>query len=252
MCIVPMGAMILLTKHGRWRYVQVILDLNTSVIYAIIDFQNDRFYIGSSVRGATHRFKEHLKALRKHTHANSWLQTSFDSSSILFIPFHVAIPSQTIAIEQQYLNEFFDGQVRCMNILAKADSWLGRKHTKESKAKISKANKGRKLPSVSLANKNRKISLKTREKLSAFQKGRRRGLSKRMGLPGHPHTEKTKQHLSDVNKKKYQLQTPDGVKFEVMGLTNFCRSNGLDPSALIRVDQGKQKSHKGWKCLPLN
>jgi hypothetical protein len=24
MCIVPMGAMILLTKHGRWRYVQVI------------------------------------------------------------------------------------------------------------------------------------------------------------------------------------------------------------------------------------
>jgi hypothetical protein len=24
MCIVPMGAMVLLTKHGRWRYVQVI------------------------------------------------------------------------------------------------------------------------------------------------------------------------------------------------------------------------------------
>ena len=24
MCIVPMGAMVMLTKHGRWRYVQVI------------------------------------------------------------------------------------------------------------------------------------------------------------------------------------------------------------------------------------
>lgn len=223
------------------------LDLNTSIIYAIIDLPNDRFYIGSSVRGAKHRLKEHLRALQKHTHANHWLQASFDSSSLLFVPFHLVNPSQSIAIEQQYLNEFFDRQIRCMNLLAKADSWLGKKHTEESKGKISKANKGRKLPAIAEANRNRVISGETREKLRKARQGKKIDSANFKGFQGH-HSEKTKLHLSQYGRKNYRLCSPDGIVFVVKGLLDFCRSNCLDASALIKVGQGKQKTHKGWTC----
>lgn len=224
------------------------IPLTTPVVYAIVDFADNHFYIGSSVRGANHRYKEHLRSFRKRNHANYLLQDKFETSNLLFIPFVQVLASEAIAVEQRYLDQFFDHQVVCMNLLRRADSWLGKKHNESSKAKISKANKGRKHPSIGLANKNRIISDETRQKLSMAHKGRKHGPHPRKGMPGTPCSEALKQHFSKMYKKHYLLTSVDGTAYEVHGLVEFCKGKGLDAGALIRVAKGRQKAHKGWIC----
>lgn len=39
---------------------------------------------------------------------------------------------------------------------------------------------------------------------------------------------------------------PDGTMHQVNGLGSFCIQHGLDKGAMLRVESGKQRSHKGW------
>lgn len=50
----------------------------------------------------------------------------------------------------------------------------------------------------------------------------------------------------------YTAVSPDGRTFYFSGLNEFCRQNGLTPSAMCRVAQGRAKHHKGWCCRPLD
>jgi hypothetical protein len=36
--------------------------------------------------------------------------------------------------------------------------------------------------------------------------------------------------------------------FEIFGINQFCKKNGLAHSAMVLVAQGKRNHHKGWKC----
>ena len=53
-----------------------------------------------------------------------------------------------------------------------------------------------------------------------------------------------KNHL----KTNYLITDPKGNTFEVFGINQFCKQNGLTHSAMVLVAQGKRKHHKGWKC----
>jgi len=220
-----------------------------SCVYAIICLNTEQFYIGSSLRGGKKRFKEHSDYLAKRKHANFHLQNAYDNKfQLIFIPFLLISQNQLLIKEQEYLDLFFDKGIKCMNLLPKAFSWLGYKHTQESKDKISRANKGRKLPGVSLSWKTRIVSQATREKLSIARKGKSIP-NKRKGLPGKPHTIETKEKLSKLNKKYYDLISPNGILIKIFGIVDFANKNELDAGALIKVAKGKQKQHKGWKCF---
>ena len=51
-----------------------------------------------------------------------------------------------------------------------------------------------------------------------------------------------------VEKRIYTLISPDGTKFNLTSLREFCINNNLNDSALHRVGKGKLKHYKGWKC----
>lgn len=50
------------------------------------------------------------------------------------------------------------------------------------------------------------------------------------------------------NTQDWHLISPEGEKFSVYGLGEFCRQHGLNQSHLFNVATGKRKHHKGWKC----
>jgi len=102
---------------------------------------------------------------------------------------------------------------------------------------------------------------------------------------GFPHTEKTKQYISEM--KTGLKQTPEHIQkrvdkmigfkqsqhqkdraretFEqswivtnpqkqslnIVNLNAFCKNNGLDQGNMVKVSQGILKQHKGWKCVKI-
>ncbi len=95
---------------------------------------------------------------------------------------------------------------------------LGKKHSPETKQKISDANKGRKgrkrspetKQKISDANKGRKRSPETKQKISDANKGRKRSPETKQKISdankGRKHTTESKQKMSDANKgNKYCL-----------------------------------------------
>ena len=89
--------------------------------------------------------------------------------------------------------------------------WTGRKHTKQSKEKMSKSGKG----------KNKGIK----------------------------HTEERKNKLRDSKcKYVYTLISPEGEVFEVINANQFCKDNGLCDIGIYRVVNGKCDSYRGWKA----
>lgn len=96
----------------------------------------------------------------------------------------------------------------------KLNPFYGKKHTQETKDKISKAKKG--------------VSIK---------------------MP--PHSEEHKKKLSEIKKasaKKYKFEHKDGRIFvgSTRDLARLVGSNGAEPWKLIK---GIYKTHKGWKVI---
>ena len=52
--------------------------------------------------------------------------------------------------------------------------------------------------------------------------------------------------------KRWLIIHPSGKQEEIVNLTKFCIENGLSQSSMVKVSQGKQNNHKGWKCIKMN
>lgn len=126
----------------------------------------------------------------------------------------------------------------------------------------------------------RVISDETRQKMSESRRGytpsaeaRQKMSESRRGKSRRPHTEESKRlmslakigkHRSEDLKRKmaaaaaaihamtWEVTDPDGNKFIIVNLAEFCRNNNLLPQRMNDVAKGKQKAHKGWKCAYIN
>lgn len=117
-----------------------------SGVYKITCATNGKIYIGSALN-LRRRKASHFRQLHKNKHENLYLQRAFNKYGEDAFTFEVLelvlIPEMLTAREQYWFDKLRPFDKRGFNILSKAGSALGYKHTPETIAKISKANTGK-------------------------------------------------------------------------------------------------------------
>lgn len=83
------------------------------------------------------------------------------------------------------------------------------------------------------------LSELTKKRLSESKKGR--------SAPnkGKPMTSHQRMKLSDT----WDVTLPNGRHVDVVNMTQFCKDNDLNPSAMSAVARGSRQHHKGYKCV---
>ena len=114
--------------------------MEKSGIYRI-NLGNDWFYIGSAV-DPNRRRGEHLRDLTGQKHCNQKMQAIYNKYGVFEFTVLEECAIEELIIKEQVLLDahFTDG--KCANILPTAGSSLGYKHSAESQAKMSAAQKG--------------------------------------------------------------------------------------------------------------
>lgn len=192
-------------------------------IYKIENVTNGKIYIGSAV-SMSKRWTLHKCLLSSNRHHSKHLQSSWNlcgEDKFIFSAVEICPKEDLIAREQYYIDTLNPEY----NMCRVAGSPLGRKHTQESKdkmsrrvfsaehrAKISKAKLGH-VPSPETIEKFRQRNIgkvrsqESRDKQSASNKGKKlseegkRNISK--SLMGHAVSEETRLKLSDAAKRQW-------------------------------------------------
>jgi len=197
-------------------------------IYQIRNIINDKRYIGSaaSIGGFDVRWGAHFRNLRHFIHVNSYLQNAWNKygeKSFIFEILELCKPELCLEREQYYLDAILFASCNDKrfnelgyNICRKADSPMwGRKHTKVTKAVMSKKASGNNNPMY-----NKPITDEHRERLikarvgKKFSKQHRENLARSIGRLNENDVLKIRQDLIDgVTVRKL---------FEDHGVTKSC------------------------------
>lgn len=120
-------------------------------VYEIRNTFNGNFYIGSSIN-LSKRLREHKGALNANRHRNAYLQRSWNKYGEDGFSFRTLLycdPENTLLYEQMCLDNLFPEY----NIAIDVKSGMaGRKHTEETRHKLSEANIGKHPSEATLAN----------------------------------------------------------------------------------------------------
>ena len=227
-----------------------------SGIYQIRNRINDKIYIGSSV-DIRKRWFYHKRDLKNNNHDSRHLQSSWNmygENNFSFEIIEVIEDITTLISREQYWID------KCMcfsdsigyNICRKAGSSLGRKHSKETCLKISKAKKGvpylfhhsqERKNQISEALKGKKHTIESKIKMSESHKGYKHTEEAKAKIrakralqviviseatkakiskffknrPGKKHSEETKKRLSEITKAFWQKKHTMLYKLPVEG-----------------------------------
>lgn len=191
---------------------------------------HERIYIGQST-DVIKRFVQHRYQLRKGTHNNDKLQHDWNLYGESAFTFSVVEYCDALNLNQR--EQFWIDTTRATvpemyNVAPLANSQIGVKRSKETKALISKARKGFK---------------HTDESKELMSKAK----------TGTKHTDETKRKVGNAKAKEWCFLSPDGNVHRFKNLREFCRMHDLTPSNMAAVYHGKGrlKSHKGWSALPV-
>jgi len=169
-------------------------------------YNGEHAYIGQSVNlGA--RWNQHLYQLEKGTHPNSYLQNAWNfygGDQFTFIRLEVC---ERVELDEKEIHYIKDINTLAPNGYNLKPGGSGGSPTAETRAKMSRAKKGRK----------RK-----------------------------PFTESTRFKMSASHKKPFKLYNPDGELVEGKDLSAFCKENGLNNGNMCQVLNGKRSAYKGW------
>lgn len=119
-----------------------------SGIYQIRNLINGKIYIGSAVN-IKRRWYDHIYQLNKKNHSSSHLQRSWDKygkdNFVFEILEEILDKTKLVEREQHYIDDLKSFEIKLgYNICKIAGSWLGMKHSEETKDKLRKICTGRK------------------------------------------------------------------------------------------------------------
>lgn len=215
-----------------------------SVIYKILSKQTGKIYVGSAVNFSQRKSK-HLEGLNKNTHPNKILQNHVNKYGMEDLEFSIleSIPQREDLIkrEQHYLDHLCPEFNICKiagsalgrkwsesmraKMVGRPSPMLGKKHSEESRRKISEENKGKsftimtdeikaKLAIVGKGNQNakgHKVSMEARDKMS----DRKKGIPS--GRKGKKLSEEHRKKLSEARKAIMTPELKDKIRRQMTG-----------------------------------
>ena len=203
-----------------------------SGVYEILNVENGKLYIGSSI-DIEHRLCQHRQRLLAGGHHNRHLQASwakYGPGAFVFFPVEYCETAAILEKEQFWITAAkATDRRRGYNICPTAGNTLGNKHTEAAKRKISEARVGRKLSEDHIrklreANKGKVVSAATREKMAVASKGKKHSAETRKKISesakghtrwvGRKHTEESKRKISEA---KVGHTYPRGVEHHNFG-----------------------------------
>lgn len=235
-----------------------------AVIYRILNVVTEQFYIGSAVNFRRRRW-EHIASLKKGTHHCMRLQTAWNEYGQDAFEFEIVeeVPdADVLRIEDIYLMQNA-GQERCYNTAMSTmqppsvdaatrekiretmkqlyvdpskHPRFGKKHTEETKAKISATKKAN--PVYPWLGKQR--DAETRRKISETQRG--------VAKPGRTYTEKGLTTMRKVMRQNARENKPADfaavkAKFPAEVLNRYDFSEAVYTGALVRIEGCKCPTH---------
>lgn len=205
-------------------------------IYRIRNLRNGKFYIGST--GCfSQRANEHRKQLAGNKHRNLFLQRSYNKDvDFVFEVLEITTGTrlERLAVEQTYLDKFWDGQKQCYNIASNAFA-------------VSRAGS-----SVLSAESRRRISATVSSQMTPE---RRKQHSETMRAKFH-NPEYAAANRAFMQKlaaereyTKRELVSPTGERVVVSNLSLFAAENGLRVECIHKMLRGEDKHYRGWRLF---
>lgn len=210
-------------------------------IYAIVNSKNGKVYIGSTT-DFKRRWREHRGCLRGKYHDNPHLQSAWNKYGEVVFEFgileYLDNPEDIHLAEQFWMDVYREeGRILYNYGLAAYNSRLGCAMSEETRRKIGKAFKGRRLSEehkrkLKEARKKRPpVSEESRRKMSEAHKGK-----SVLGV-------NAKLYPAFIHRETGEI-IPAGIN-----LTALCRERGLRQTGMQRVKTGRQKYHSEWVLL---
>lgn len=212
-------------------------------IYRIVD-ENGREYVGSTNDFET-RENKHFSDLKSNRHVNNILQNAYNKYGrefFCFEPLLLCLEEDLLIVEQNLLDNV-ELYYNINMIAGKPPSPKGLKRSKETRKKISESQIGRKL------------SEKTKKKISEARKGyvfteqhKRKIKENHRGFSGKKHNKETKNRFRKAYSKPInQLDLDTGEIINTFPSIKSASKSGFDIGCIVKVCQGKRKTHKGFR-----
>ena len=191
-------------------------------VYKIENKVNGNIYIGSS-KDIDYRWLIHTIKLNTGKHYNKHLQRAWNLygyNNFEFVIIEECANDLLINREQYFIDNLQPKYNISLNALS---PMLGRKHTQETREKMLISQRNRfnnltpeqwaRMSAVQIGNKNcvgRKLSIETREKISAIKMGHFVSSETRLKITGnafrlgHKHSQETKEKMSNSQKRRFK------------------------------------------------
>lgn len=217
-------------------------------IYTIINKQNSKLYVGSSIN-IPRRFKEHKRNLINNKHCNSHLQYSFNKHGLESFIFEVLDSCDLEFLEST--EQYWINMTQCANrkfgynldICAYNSSHklseetknkirikaIGRKRSKEAIEKTTKANKGQSRPKQSETMKKLYAEGKIKAPMLSFQKYSEMGKISRRNFKAKSVEERAKVYNSSIVE---QLDTNGKVIAVYSSYSEAAKATGVDKATV--------------------
>ena len=255
-------------------------------IYIILNKINNKYQPGSTIQPLNKRWDEHKKFLRRNKHWNHHLQRAWNKYGDNTFEFHIVeliyreenesrddfSNRLRKEYEQKYLdwaNSHPDTNYNIAKDAIRPISWQGRRHTEESRKKMSEYHKGRRMGKEnSFYGKHHTEESKQKNRDAHMGKKMSKEFCKKMSnkVKGENHhfygkhlSEEMKSKIRETHKRISHLPIDKKIYHwvnEGVNLTEKClrtemmeKYNHLKPSSVSMLINGIRKSYKGWKVI---